>query len=45
VAVRDNGAGKTTAMRIVLGVLEADAGQVFWRGSPIDEQTRASTLR
>jgi ABC-2 type transport system ATP-binding protein len=30
-------------MRIVLGVLEADAGQVFWRGSPIDEQTRRRT--
>jgi ABC-2 type transport system ATP-binding protein len=27
----------------VLGVLEADAGQVFWRGSPIDEQTRRRT--
>jgi len=38
-----NGAGKTTAMRIVLGVLEADAGQVLWRGSPIDEQTRRRT--
>jgi ABC-type glutathione transport system ATPase component len=41
--VGPNGAGKTTAMRIVLGVLEPDAGQVFWRGSPIDEQTRRRT--
>jgi ABC-2 type transport system ATP-binding protein len=41
--VGPNGAGRTTAMRIVLGVLEADAGQVFWRGSPIDEQTRRRT--
>jgi hypothetical protein len=30
-------------MRIVLGVLQADAGQVFWRGRPIDEQTRKRT--
>jgi ABC-2 type transport system ATP-binding protein len=30
-----NGAGKTTAMRIVLGVLEADSGSVIWDGSPI----------
>ena len=41
--VGPNGAGKTTAMRIVLGVLEPDAGQVFWRGGPIDEQTRKRT--
>jgi ABC-2 type transport system ATP-binding protein len=30
-----NGAGKTTAMRIVLGVLNADAGEVRWRGVPL----------
>jgi ABC-2 type transport system ATP-binding protein len=28
--VGSNGAGKTTAMRIILGVLESDAGQVRW---------------
>jgi ABC-2 type transport system ATP-binding protein len=27
-----NGAGKSTTMRITLGVLEPDAGQVTWRG-------------
>ena len=26
-----NGAGKTTAMRVVLGALTPDAGQVRWR--------------
>jgi ABC-2 type transport system ATP-binding protein len=30
-----NGAGKTTAMRIALGVLAADAGEVRWRGEPV----------
>ena len=35
-----NGAGKTTAMRIALGVLQADEGEVRWRGAPIDTATR-----
>jgi ABC-2 type transport system ATP-binding protein len=38
--VGTNGAGKTTAMRIVLGVLEPDAGEVFWCGRPIDDEVR-----
>jgi ABC-2 type transport system ATP-binding protein len=38
--VGSNGAGKTTAMRIVLGVLAADSGQVRWRGVPLTFQTR-----
>jgi ABC-2 type transport system ATP-binding protein len=40
--VGPNGSGKTTAMRIALGVLEPDGGQVHWRGEPITrEQQRA----
>ncbi len=35
-----NGAGKTTAMRIALGVLQADAGEVRWRGTPVDTAIR-----
>ena len=35
-----NGAGKTTAMRIALGVLEADRGEVRWRGAPVDASAR-----
>jgi ABC-2 type transport system ATP-binding protein len=38
--VGSNGAGKTTAMRIMLGVLETDAGTVRWDGSPLDLNTR-----
>jgi ABC-2 type transport system ATP-binding protein len=39
--VGTNGAGKTTAMRIVLGVLSADSGTVRWEGSPVDARVRA----
>jgi ABC-type branched-subunit amino acid transport system ATPase component len=35
-----NGAGKTTAMRIVLGVLAADSGQVRWDGEPLGDDVR-----
>ena len=35
-----NGAGKTTAMRIMLGVLAADAGVVRWRGQQVTFETR-----
>jgi ABC-2 type transport system ATP-binding protein len=38
--VGSNGAGKTTAMRIMLGVLAADSGQVRWNGTPLDLEAR-----
>ena len=38
--VGSNGAGKSTAMRIVLGVLASDSGEVRWDGGPIDYRTR-----
>lgn len=38
--VGTNGAGKTTAMRIAIGVLSADSGQVLWQGAPITTEQR-----
>jgi len=38
--VGSNGAGKSTTMRIVMGVLAADSGSVTWKGSPVDASTR-----
>jgi ABC-2 type transport system ATP-binding protein len=35
-----NCAGKTTAMRAIVGVVALDGGQVRWRGAPIDAQVR-----
>ena len=31
-----NGAGKTTSIRMILGMLANDGGQVLWQGKPID---------
>src|SRR6056297_290522 len=39
--VGSNGAGKTTAMRIVMGLDEADGGAVRWRGEHLDRTRRA----
>lgn len=38
--VGSNGAGKSTAMRIALGVLAADSGTVSWDGRPVDHTVR-----
>ena len=35
-----NGSGKTTTMRIVLGVLAAHSGTVTWQGRPVDQAVR-----
>jgi ABC-2 type transport system ATP-binding protein len=35
-----NGAGKTTAMRIVVGVLAPDTGEVLWHGAPVGRADR-----
>ena len=33
--VGPNGVGKTTLLQCVAGILEPDAGQVLWQGSPV----------
>ena len=35
-----NGAGKTTAMRIVMGVTQPDGGEVRWQGTPVTAAQR-----
>jgi ABC-2 type transport system ATP-binding protein len=35
-----NGSGKTTAMRIVFGVIEPDRGEVRYRGGPVGPEVR-----
>jgi len=35
-----NGAGKTTTMRAIFGVASLDAGEIRWRGKPVDERAR-----
>ncbi|OLR90291.1 ABC transporter ATP-binding protein [Actinokineospora bangkokensis] len=38
--VGGNGAGKTTAMRVVLGILRPDSGAVTWGGAPVTPADR-----
>lgn len=35
-----NGSGKTTAMRVVFGVIDADEGEVLYGGAPLGEEGR-----
>src|SRR4029450_1842394 len=35
-----NGAGKTTTMRCIFGLVEAERGEVGWRGQPVERDTR-----
>jgi ABC-2 type transport system ATP-binding protein len=35
-----NGSGKTTTMRVILGVLAANSGTVAWNGAPVTQSVR-----
>jgi ribose transport system ATP-binding protein len=37
--IGENGAGKSTLMKIVTGAYQADYGQVFWKGRPVEIKT------
>ena len=37
--IGENGAGKSTLMKIVSGAYQADSGQVFWKGRPVEIKT------
>ncbi|CAD5108969.1 ABC transporter ATP-binding protein [Zestomonas carbonaria] len=32
----ENGAGKSTLMKIIYGVIQADAGEILWHGEPVE---------
>ena len=34
-----NGAGKTTIIRMILGILEKDGGSILWNGRPVTRET------
>jgi len=37
--IGENGAGKSTLMKIVTGAYQADRGEVFWKGRPVEIKT------
>jgi heme exporter protein A len=40
----DNGSGKTTLMRILAGLLHVGAGELFWRGEPMQRDRCAGEI-
>jgi simple sugar transport system ATP-binding protein len=41
----ENGAGKSTLVKIIYGVVKADAGEMLWRGAPLASHTPAQARR
>lgn len=41
----ENGAGKSTLMKLVYGVIEADAGTIHWQGKQVDLRNTASARK
>ncbi|MGY3039039.1 heme exporter protein A [Rhodanobacter sp. TND4EL1] len=40
----DNGSGKTTLLRMLAGLLHRDAGELFWRGEPLQRDHCAGDI-
>jgi len=37
----ENGAGKSTLMKLAYGLIEADEGEIYWQGKPVDLRNTA----
>ena len=43
--VGENGAGKSTAMKLIAGIYQPDAGQILFRGQPLHFRSYRDSLR
>jgi len=41
----ENGAGKSTLMKLVYGVIEADAGEIYWQGEAVSLHNTAAARK
>lgn len=41
----ENGAGKSTLMKLAYGLIEADAGEIFWQGKPVAIRNTAAARK
>ena len=43
--IGQSGTGKSVLLKCILGLVGADAGEVFWQGKPLDAATRPNFMR
>lgn len=41
----ENGAGKSTLMKLAYGLIEADEGEIYWQGKPVDLRNTAAARK